>query len=187
VAILFFGNGILALWVGAEYTDIPAAVLWFTAANFFFSTYLWTALNVLMGAGEIRRIFFISVFEVALVLALILALVPTTGLPGLALAGLVGNVLTGLFLFIPAACRLTTVTPRRFVARGLLPMLAAALPGSLAGAGLTAWLGPEGWLETLGAAAITGGVTLLGLLALSTTPRERARYYVTFRRLAGVA
>ena len=187
VAIMFFGNGILALWVGHEYTDISSAVLWFTAANFFFSTYLWTSLNVLMGAGEIRRIFFISVFEVALVLGLILALVPAMGLAGLALAGLMGNVLTGLFLFVPAACRLTTLTPRIFMASGLLPMLVAALPGCLAGAGLAAWLVPEGWFETLGAAAITGAVTLLGLLALSTTARERARYYVTFRRLAGAA
>jgi len=185
IVVVFFGETILELWVGGEYTDIAPAVLWFTAANFFFSTYLWTALTVLMGAGEIRRIFYYSVFEVVLILALILLLVPRFELPGLAFGALLANVVTGLFLFIPAACRLTALTPSAFVARSLVPPLLAVVPVCALAYGLERWLHPDGWPQLIGAVAVTGLAAVCALLAGATTPRERARYYVSVRRLVG--
>ncbi len=185
IVIMFFGKSILDLWVGEEYTKVSISVLWFSAANFFFSTYLWTALNVLLGAGEIRRIFMISIFEVLFVLALILSLVPVLGLPGLALGGLIANVVTGLFLFIPAACRHTTLRPAGFVARSLLPALLAAVPGYLVAYAFARWLQPQTFFELLLAAGVTAAVALLALLQFAATRWERARYYATCRRLSG--
>ncbi len=185
IVVAVFGTSILDLWVGGEYTDVPVPVLWFTAANFFFSTYLWTALSLLMAAGELKRIFWMSVFEVALVLLLILALVPRLGLPGLALAGLIANVLTGAGLFIPAACRCTLLAPGPFIGRTLVPLCLAALPGL----GFAVWLevrfAPSTWVGTLSAGAMTVAVALTSLLMFGTTRRERRRYFVTVRRLAG--
>ncbi len=186
IVVVFFGQPILNLWVGEEYTTLHPTVLWFTAANFFFSTYLWTSLNVLTGAGAVKQIFRMSVFEVLLVLALILSLVPFFALPGLALAGLVANVLTGVFLFIPAACRLTTLRTRAFVGSSLVPHLLAATPAVIVAWLLSRWLDPTTWFETLAAAAVTALVALLSLLFFGTTPRDRARYYITVCRLAGL-
>ncbi len=184
IVIVFFGKSILDIWVGEEYTNVSISVLWFSAANFFFSTYLWTALNVLLGAGEMRRIFMISVFEVALVLVLILSLVPLFGLPGLALGGLLANVVTGLFLFIPAACRHTALRPAGFVARSLVPALLAAVPGYLVAFAFARWMNPQTFFELVLAAGVTAIASLLALLQFAATRWERARYLVTFKRLA---
>ena len=183
--VLFFGQPILNLWIGEAYTILHPSVLWFTATNFFFSTYLWTSLNVLMGAGDMKRLFRLSVVEIALVLALILLLVPKLALPGLALAGMIANIVTGLFLFIPAACKFTTLRPIEFVSRSLLPLMAASIPGLLTAWFLSHWLAPTTWAMTLVAIISTGVVTLGSLLLLGTTPRERARYYVTAARIVG--
>ena len=183
VVIAVYGEAILNLWIGSEYTDISVTVLWFTVANFFFSTYLWTALNLLMGAGEFRRIFWISAFEIVLVVMLILALVPSMSLPGLALAGLLANVATGVTLFIPAACRRTTLRPASFIFDTLFPKLVAALPGLGLGVWLAGRVELDTWMNALAASAASGSVTMLSLLAFGTTRRERQRYYITIRRL----
>jgi O-antigen/teichoic acid export membrane protein len=186
IVIVFFGDTILDLWVGSEYTDVDVAVLWFSAFNFFFSTYLWTSLNVLMGSGEIRRIFKISVFEVLLVVVLIVILIPRFGLIGLALGGLIANVVTGIFLFVPAACRKTNLKAWHFVTLSLLTPLLAAGPGYLAGYFLRQSMGSGSWIETLFAAGLTGAISLIALVLFATSRRDRARYYVTLRRLIGV-
>jgi O-antigen/teichoic acid export membrane protein len=187
VIVVFFGEEILALWVGREYTDVPATVLWFTAANFFFSTYLWTSLNVLMGAGEIKRIFWISLAEIVLVLALVFSLVPSMGLPGLALAGLIANVVTGVFLFVPAACHKTTFQPLEFLTKSLPPLLLAVLPGVITAWSLSDRLDLTSWASIALAVAATGTVSMASLLFVGTTRREKLRYYVIFRRVAGLA
>jgi O-antigen/teichoic acid export membrane protein len=187
VIVVFFGEAILDLWVGSEYTDVSVTVLWFTAANFFFSTYLWTSLNVLMGAGEIKRIFWISVAEVVLVLALIVSLVPVMGLPGLALAGLIANVVTGVFLFIPAACQKTTFQPFEFLTKSLPPLLLAVLPGVITAWSLSNRLDLSSWASTALAVAATGSVSMASLLIFGTTRREKLRYFVVFRRITGLA
>ena len=185
VVVACFGQSVLNLWIGEEFTNVHPSVLWFTAANFFFTTYLLTSINVLMGAAEMKRIFVFSVIEVTAVLLLILLLVPRFALPGLALAGLIANVATGLILFIPAACEFTNMKPAKFVSRSLLRQLAAATPG-LATAGLINYLvTPTTWLATLFAISIGGIATLASLLLLGMTRRERARYMVTVARLIG--
>lgn len=186
IVIVFFGQAILDLWIGAEYTSLHPTVLWFTAANFFFSTYLWTSLNALMGAGKVRLIFRLSLVEVALVLVLILSLVPLLGLPGLALAGLIGNVTTGVILFLPAACRLTTLGTVDFLMRSLLPQLLAAIPGLVVALGLARWFSPASWAETIAVVMVSGTATLASLLFLGVSRHDRARYYVTVRRLVGL-
>ncbi|HSG64282.1 MAG TPA: oligosaccharide flippase family protein, partial [Gammaproteobacteria bacterium] len=100
IVLLCFGMTILDLWIGTEYTNVDPRVLWFTVMSFFLSTYFWSSLAVLMGAGLVKRIFWTSVLEVAIVLALILVLVPVLGLAGLALAGLIGNALIGFSRFV---------------------------------------------------------------------------------------
>jgi hypothetical protein len=79
------------------------------------------------------------------------------------------------------------VLPAPFVAQSLLVPLLACLPACGVAWWLDRWLNPETWLETIGAAIVTGLVALLGLLLFATTRWERARYYSTVRHLAGVS
>src|SRR5690606_10195424 len=128
VVVLCFGHELLELWVGEAYTRVAPAVLWLTVINFYFSTYLWTALSVLMGAGLVKRMFWASLLEVAIVLVLIVILVPRFGLPGLALGGLIGNVLIGFPYFIAKACRLGALGLGSFLAATMLRPAAGAAP-----------------------------------------------------------
>lgn len=185
VVVLFFGHAFLDLWVGKEFTQVAMAVLWFTVANFLFSTFLWTSLNLLMGAGRMRRVFELSVMEVLLALGLVLVLTPALGLTGLALAGLLANVWAGLAWFVPEACRLAGTARGDFVARALLRPLLASLPACLVAFALLQWLSLDGWLQLLGAVAATGLSGLLALLALSNTRWERLRYFAVLRGLWG--
>lgn len=183
--VVFFGTTILDLWVGAEYTDVSVWFLWLVAADFFFSTFLWTSLNVLMAAGDMKRIFQISLFEVALSLVLILSLAPSLGLPGLALAALIANVVTGLFLFLPRACAATDLSVAGLVWKGLVLRLAGAAPAAAVGYYIAAYLTPTGWLETGLAALLTAAIALVGLVFMASTPWERGRYWVSLRRVVG--
>jgi O-antigen/teichoic acid export membrane protein len=182
VVVMFFGHGFLDLWIGAEARGIERSVLWLTAGSFLFSTFLWTPLHVLMGAGRIRRVFQFSVVEVLFAVALILVLTPPLGLPGLALAGLVANVATGLAWFVPEACRLARVDTLGFLARALLRPLLAAAPACLLAGVLVVGLRPAGaWL--LAAAVVTALVALGTALAFSATRRDRLRYLAVARGL----
>lgn len=183
LVVVFFGANILDLWVGAEYTDVGPWFLRLVAADFFFSTFLWTSLNVLMAAGDMKRFFQISAFEIALSLGLILFLAPALGLTGLALAALIANLVTGLFLFLPSACATTGLGVIRLIWSGLLLRLLGVAPAVAVGYFITANLTPTGWIETGIAALVTAAMALIGLVFMASTPWERGRYWVSLRRV----
>lgn len=187
LVIAVLGDALLDLWIGEEYTPVPPAVLWFTIGNFFFSTLLWTPLNLLMAAGHIRTIFQVSVAEVALAVVLILLLAPPYGLPGLALAGLVANVAIGFAFFIPMACREAQEPVRRFLGTTLLPALAVAVPTGALGWVLARSIDTDSWLDVLAGAALCGAASFLALGMLAMPRRERFRYLVTARQMLGPA
>lgn len=184
LVVLFFGRDILDLWVGAEYTNVSDAFLWLVAADFFFSTFLWTSLNILIAAGDMKRVFWMSLFEVAVSFVLILLLAPSLGLPGLALAALIANVATGLLLFLPRACALTNLEVPRLLWSGLIVRVLCVLPAAAVGYYLSTQVDLPGWLGTGFAALITAAIAGAGLVFLASTPRERARYWVSLRRVA---
>lgn len=183
IVLLVFGQSILDLWIGDEVDAVEPEVLWFTVISAYFSTYLWTSLSVLAGSGEVRRVFWVSVLEVGGGLILLLTLVPSYGLTGFALAGLVANVVTGLVFFVPSASRRAGVPFVPLVLRTLVVPVAAAAPGLALGVWLAQWLRPESLLATAVCVALTGGVTLGSLLVLVTSRWERARYFAVIRRI----
>jgi O-antigen/teichoic acid export membrane protein len=181
--VLCFGTAILDVWLGETVVDVAPSVLWFTALSFWFSTYLWTSLSVLMGAGEARMVFWTSVLEVAMVLALLLAFVPRLGLTGFALAGLVANVAIGLAFFTPRACRLAAIPHWRFLRDTLLVPVGAAVPALGLGLWLARTLHPQ-TLPTLAlcvaSTALVGGLSV-GVVAASRW--QRSRYFVAMHRV----
>jgi O-antigen/teichoic acid export membrane protein len=183
IVLLCFGMPILDLWIGAEYTNVPVAVLWFTVLNFYLSTHFWTALAILMGIGRVKRIFLVSVVEVGIILVLILALVPSFGLSGLALAGLIGNALIGFACFIAEACKLTGVKLAPFLWRTIVLPLFAGLPALSVGVWLEQNIGLDSWFVLAGCVAATGSCGLLCVVWVTTSRWDRARYFATARRL----
>lgn len=185
VVVLFFGDAFLDLWVGEEFTDVSPLLLWFTAASFLFSAFLWTTLIVLMGAGLIRQVFRFTVMEVLLALGLILVLAPSFGLPGLALATLIANVWSGIFWLVPAACRVAGMEPASLLRQTLIRPLLAVLPACALAVAFVHWQSLDGWLGLIGASAATGAVGLAALLAFSVTRWERLRYLAILRQVLG--
>lgn len=183
IVLLCFGQPILDLWIGAEIVDVAPQVLWFTVVSFFFSTYLWTSLSVLMGSGHVQRVFWTSVLEVAMVVALLVAFVPRLGLTGFALAGLVANVATGFGFFVRSACRLAGLSFWPFVLRTMLVPIVGAFPALGIGLWLQRSVGPETWLWMVVCVAITAGSGVVGVVAVGTSRWERARYWAAFQRL----
>ncbi|MEO0995994.1 MAG: oligosaccharide flippase family protein [Pseudomonadota bacterium] len=183
VVLLAHGDRLLAVWIGREYTAVSPAVLVFTVLNFAFSTWLWTAINVLLAVGRIRYVFVVSVGEVAAVLALLLALVPHYGLAGFAAAGFVANVVFGLAFFIPAACAASAGHWPRFMTALLVrPLLAATLAVAAAG-GIRAALPEPGIASLLLQCALSGLIAAVLLLLLALPRRQRQRYLITARTL----
>lgn len=185
IVVGLFGPEILDAWVGNEYVDLSRTFLAVTAADFFISAYLMTAMTLIMGAGGFRKLFLYSAIEVGSVLILIVALTPGWGLEGFAIAGLLANVATGLLLFLPAACQLTNLTTWRLLGITLVPMVLAAIPGVLVGAYLGDVLDST---NLIGLITTIAGVLVLSvslMLGFGSSGWERARYLVIFRRLSG--
>lgn len=183
LAVVLFGDSILNLWIGEEYTDIDRAVLWFTAANFFFSTILWTPLNLLLGAGSIKYIFWASCLEVLLALALILLLVPIYALTGLAIAGLVANVATGLAFFIPRACQIAGVSTYSYLRCTLWRPTIAALPLLALGFVFVTRIDTQNWTGAIGGSVGIACLTFSAMLLFVLPISERMRWYASVRQL----
>jgi hypothetical protein len=156
--------------------------LWFTVLSFFLSTYFWSALAVLMGSGFVKRIFWTSVFEVALVLALIVALVPRLGLAGLALAGLIGNALIGFTYFVAGACRLAGLNLASFLWRTLVRPVLGSLPALFIGIWLVRNVDLDSWFNMAGSVVATGLCGFLCVAWITMSRWERARVAVTVKR-----
>src|SRR5690606_35357191 len=129
------------------------------------------------------QMFWLSLIEVALVLALLLVLVRPLGLTGFALAGFIGNVLIGVTGVVYLACRLVRMRIADFVAGTLLRPVLAVLPAFALGLWLSVELGPEGWLELVAAAGVTGLAAFASVAVVNSTRWERARYYAAARRV----
>jgi O-antigen/teichoic acid export membrane protein len=182
VVLLCFGTTILDVWIGAEIVDVEPALLWFTVLSFYFSTYLWTSLSVLMGSGQARAVFWMALLEVAIALALLLVLVPAFGLTGFALAGLISNVGTGLALFAHRACRLAGVNYWRFLRSTLLSQILAVLPSLAFGLWLARTVRPDSLLALALCAVATGFVGLACVVVVAGR-WQRARYVVVLGRI----
>jgi uncharacterized membrane protein YtjA (UPF0391 family) len=136
------------------------------------------------GAAAGIAVFLFWAFVILTVIFLILALVPRFGLPGLALAGLVANVLTGVAFYVPAACRLARVQASVLLVKALAQPAAACVPAAVFAYLVSVRFGPlESWPELLAAVGLTGLLALAAILVFSTTRWERSRYLATVRRV----
>jgi O-antigen/teichoic acid export membrane protein len=181
--VLCFGTAILDIWIGEALVDVEPSVLWFTVLSFWFSTYLWTSLSLLMGAGQARMVFWTSLLEVGFVLALLLALAPRLGLTGFALAGLVANVAIGLAFFTRRACTLASMPHWRFLRATLLVPLGAAAPAFVLGLWLARTVNPQTLPSLLLCVAITALAGGLGVGVVAAGRWQRGRYFVALQRV----
>jgi hypothetical protein len=136
-----------------------------------------------MGSGLVKRIFWTSVLEVAIVLALILALTPRLGLAGLALAGLIGNALIGFAYFVAGACALARLKLAPYLWRTLGRPVIGGLPALIVGIWLAGNVDLDGWIGAAACVAATGLCGVVGVAWTTMSRWERARYAAAVRRV----
>jgi O-antigen/teichoic acid export membrane protein len=132
LGMLFFGRPFLERWVGgSQYAEwcFPAMVI--LSATLTIGVAQSVAARILYGMGKLRLFARLALVEAALNLVLSLVLVGPYGLPGVAIAVAVPNVLFCLFAIGYACFVLEVGFARYFLASWLKPLAAVCIPATV--------------------------------------------------------
>ena len=141
------------LWVGRE-LEHAARLLAIIAIGEFLPMTQWGSYSLILGVGRPRLLAVIILIEDATALALAFVLARPYGVAGICIAfALTGTLGRGVAQLV-CACRLTDVSLRRYVARALLPPMAAAMPSAALLAALIWWRPPATWSQLFGYAGL---------------------------------
>jgi len=142
-----------------------------------------TASTMLQGAGRHRLVAGSNIAAASVNVGLSIVLVYPFGLPGVALATLVPISFRAAVILIPSACRRVGMPLRQFARAAIWP----ALWPTAAALGIVAWLRPL--VDSLGQAVLVGaagGLVYAALfIGMAIGPRDRSRYLLKLRSLAG--
>ncbi len=173
VFLVFFGDSVVSIWVPQVAGQTGGMLVPLVVVSSLFSVFLWTSSVMLLAINRVRLLVVLTIVEVVIEIALILALAPRMGLEGVAIAGLVANVGVGLALELPAVSRIAGISVATLLWSGLVRLAIASAPALLVAATLK-HLHPEASLPFLvGAAAITGLVCVSGIALFAVGSDER--------------
>ena len=125
VALIVYGDLILSVWVGPDYSGAAPLVVILVAANLALVS-AYPAGAILQGMGRFRVIAVSSLASGLFNLALSIMLVQWIGVTGVALGTLIPTVIEALAVVMPYTMRVLMVTPQTVVIRVWLPTLAPA-------------------------------------------------------------
>jgi len=132
LGLLAFGRPFLHRWVGRpEYADWCYPAMAILSATLALGTAQSVASRVLYGLGRLRLFARLALLEAGLNLGLSLALVGPGGVPGVAVAVAVPNVLFCLFVIVYTGRLLEVPLGRYLVAGWLRPLVAAGVPAAV--------------------------------------------------------
>ena len=169
VTLVLLSSTAIDVWVGDRYEDAAAVVALLTAASLLGAVKL-PGVRVLSGMGMARVPALITALEAGLNLVLDLALAPSMGVAGIALASLIASAICNLGLFLPYTLR-TIGMPAREYAREVL-----GAHGPAVGAAVVTWLALQPVLESrLDRLVVVGGLVGLAYLCVFAVTGLAAR------------
>lgn len=184
VAIIAYGETFLLDWIGDD-INIPAGVMPIVVANVFTTTFVLTAVTILLALSKVRRVFWMGIAELVLAVIAMSFLVPRFELAGLAGSLLIANVIMTFGWVVPYACRVLDQRMMSFLVQSLARPLLAVVPMAL----FMLWLDQRVintslvWLITK--AGLAGCVYLLAFYGVSLTSDERIFCYSSVRNVLG--
>ena len=128
IVLVFFGKPVMQIWVPEAANDIPDGLMLAVVLDYLTSLYLWTATVILVAIGRTRLVVGLTLAEIVLGVALMLALAPRYGLIGIAVASFIANVAIGFFFQVPVAARAAQVTLGELLGSAIGRVLLASLP-----------------------------------------------------------
>ncbi len=173
IFLAFFGDAVLRLWVPEVAEQTSGALAPIIVVSNLFSVFLWTSSVVLLAVNRVRLLVVLTLIEVAIEIVLILTLAPRMGLEGVAIAGFAANVGVGLALELPLVSRIAAASLTELLWNGLGRLALASTPALAVAAVLRHHLGEPGLIPLIGAAAIIGVVSMVGLFAFGVGAAER--------------
>lgn len=174
IVTAFFGDRILALWVGEEFTALPAGVVTALVINVVLSVFFTAASTILTALGRLRPLFLLSLAEAGIAIVLVIVAAGRFGLLGIVAAFAAANAFVTLALAAPFACRVIGVRLRTLLHEGLLLPTAAAAPAIAVAWTLARSHPPETWFDLAWEGGVIGVAFLLGFGLLSLSAGERA-------------
>jgi len=176
IVLMFFGNAALTLWIPEIESELPTGLLQLIVANMLVSVFMWTPNLVLMALNRVRAVAILTLVEVLLALVLILVLVPSYGLAGIAAGALIANILAGLALQLPLVRAATGISVTHLIVSALGRVSLASMPA----VAVACWLAQSNdsftWLRLFATTGAVGLTYVLGLLLYGFTREERDRY-----------
>lgn len=175
VVVAVLGEDFIYFWIGDEHIELPPGVMQLVVANFAVTAAVVTSGTILLALAHVREVFWMTVSEVTLSVALMLFLVPAAGLAGFAASLLIANILLAAFWMLPFLCRQLDQSVLSFFGYSIGRPLLALSPALLLMVGVQEAMASDSLLAVLIKGAVVGLVclVLLWLLALSRAERRQ--------------
>jgi O-antigen/teichoic acid export membrane protein len=171
LAMALLADGVLTLWVGAEYAEYAYLVWVLLAAGLVFVSQ-GPGSMILQGIARHKWVAAAAIISGAVNLGASIVLVQRLGLLGVALGTLIPNLLEGMFV-LPYSMRVLGVRAGELVRRVFLPALLPGLPMAAAILGVRQLLPADSLLGLAVSAGLGGGLYVLGYLLFGANSAER--------------
>lgn len=182
IVLAFFGHSALSLWIEEASPDGLGVLVPIVVIDAFISMFLWPGGLLLMAMNRMRAIVILTATEIIVALALVLALTPMFGLPGLAMGILIANVGVGMGLQVPILCKALNLSLFQFLHQSLTRLVLASLPAIAVALALKHSIDTEAWVPLIGCCVAVALVYAIAALLVGVTSHERRDLWAMARK-----
>lgn len=147
IMLALYGHSLLSLWLGAE-NVLPPAVFVVFAVLVVMQALVHSSLAIAYGTNHMTRVAQIALAEGGLKVLLAFLLLPQLGILGIAVSTILAQCSLTLWYVPLTACTLTGDSLRAYFSQSILPVLPAAIGGSII-AGLLVVVVARPWLQSV--------------------------------------
>jgi O-antigen/teichoic acid export membrane protein len=185
IVLVFFGVPVMRIWVPEGMQGMPDGLMAAVVLDYLTSMYLWTATVILVAIGRTRLVVVLTLSEIVLGVALMVALAPRYGLVGIALASFFANVLMGFLVQVPIAARAAGVTLGQLLGSAIGRVLLACVPAVIVATLLHNAFTDMGLPLLIGSILCVLVVYGVSLLLFGIRRDERELYLTLWRNASG--
>jgi O-antigen/teichoic acid export membrane protein len=183
IVAVAFNEPFVRLWVGAQNFGGDLLTLTF-ALILIYRVIMQTAAMVVIGAGVIRGVVFMSIVEAALNLALSLWWVRRYGIVGVAAGTVVAGLCTSAWYVVRTVSATLQISVTEYVARGIAVPLACGIPAAAVALVIRRTSPVNSWLDIAAGGAAIAAVYALTFGWIGLTPGDRQEIYTRLRASA---